>query len=105
MRRRASEQNYHRECSDYTGAFSDLAIQTFNDIVCLDPRTVFGGETAVCQCFFNAVFHFLHRFLQPHLSEFDIDGLGFLSCVILAFLCMDRLEHFCYLIDLGMQHD
>jgi len=93
------------EGSDYSGSPSDLAVQAFNDVVRADPGPMLGGEIAVGQRFFNAVFHPLRRLFQFYLAEFSDDCFSFFSRCLFAFLCMNRLEHLRHQLHLRTRHD
>ena len=94
-----------REAAHHTGAAADLSVQPLNHIIGTDTGPVLTGKITLGQRFLNAILYLFSSFFQLHGAQFLHHSLGLFPGGFLAFLSMDRLEHFGYQLHFGARRD
>ena len=89
-----------RERSHHTCPAADLTIQPLDYIVGADARPMLAWEVAVGQRLLDTVLDLLGSPLQLHRSQLGNNSFRFFTRGFLVLLCMDRLEHLRYDLDL-----
>jgi len=93
------------ETAHHTGTAADLPVQPLNAVVGPDASPMFGRKVCVGQRLFHAILKLLCSLFQFQRTEFCHHRFCLFTGGFFALLGVDRLEHFCHQLYLGLGHN